>query len=693
MKIDPLYTLSKLFVCFFLLALANFLASSCYADDAPDVYNPDAELPQDLTAIGLENLLKFNMVVTSPSKKEQKIADVASAIYVVTQDDIRRSGATHVAEVLRLVPGINVARISANQWAVSARGFNSRFEYKLLVQVDGRSIFNLLTNGVYWEIHELPLEDIDRIEVIRGPGSAIWGLNAVNGVINIITKRADKSLGSEVTAGGGLQETFFTSVRNGVRLSETSAVRTYARFNERGSNHLHSGGDAQDDWSIATYGVRADSKLSDSNEWTFLADGFHQSNRDDVAAPTITPPFVDNESFSGQRYWNGINFSSILDHKISATESTKGTLSYGYDNADISYLGLAQQDLNAEVEQRIQPLKDHDLVYGVSYRYYQSVTNGTYVNDFDPPNGYSNFYSFFANDELQIIPNKLHFIFGGKLADGNDIGVEFMPTARALWTHSVHSSSWVAVSKAISNPYRVAEDVIFPAATIPTGPDSPALIATIIGNKQVKPEEVIAYELGHRTELTPALNLDLALFYNDYDTLYTFEPCPGCAVDTAKFPQPSIALPLVFSNAQTAKGYGAEASLGYRVSSVWKMLGSYSYQNVDIDQGVSQDTGNKLLREGGSPKHQVNLRSQLDLPYNFEWDANYRFIDSLALGSVPSYSELDLRLGWRYSEELEFSLVAQNLLHDHHLERVETVLAPPATEINRAVFAKVKWNF
>ncbi len=658
-----------------------------------ETLNTKSDLPEDLTEVGLEELLNFDIVVTSASKREQRLGDVSSAIFVISQEDIRRSGATHVAELLRMVPGITVGRTNSNQWAISSRGFTQRFANKLLVLIDGKRIFNPITNGVFWETHEIVLEDIERIEVIRGPGAALWGANATNGVINIITKNANNTEGTLLSAGGGTEEKGFVTARQGGKLSDQTSGRVYGKYSNRDNSKLQTGEAGEDDWEVATGGFRVDSQVSEQDSLNFSGHSFYQTNTDITPTASFQSPFVDNTTFSGRRDWQGFDLDTTWNKTISETSEMQSKISYLYEDEESTWFSFRQHILDIDYQHRFSPLTYHDFLYGLSYRNYRNDSEGTFAHGIDPHERISDLFTFFFHDEIELIENRLHFIVGSKFEHNYSTGFEYMPNGRLLWTPNEKTSVWAAVSRAVTSPSRVHDDSIVPLAALVDPAAGSAALLTFFGDRDVESEDLLAYELGYRTMLSPKISLDIAGFYNVYDNLFTIEPAPPFAGPITGLQDPVFIIPLVFSNAQHGTTQGVEVALDWKATDWLRLVGVYSYIDIKIEQGDSLDLNNVMLLEGGTPEHQGSLRAQLTLPQNFEFDSFLRYVGEVPFGNIDSYFELDLRLAKHITKNLEIAVIGQNLLHEAHLERSELLFAPPPTEIERGVYAKATWSF
>lgn len=678
-------TALEVFLCIFLIGLQDSFAQPL---------NKSEELPQDLSQVSLDKLLNFDLVVTLPGRREQRVSQAAAAVYVLTDEDIRRSGATHVAEVLRLVPGVNVARISSNKWAISIRGFNQIFANKLLVLIDGVSVFSPTTNGVYWESNELDLDDIDRIEVVRGPGGALWGSNAVNGVINIVTKSSEETKGAKVVLGGGTHERDFLKLRYGGSLGEDTNYRIYGSGNRRTENRLSASDDgSEDDWDSYTAGFRVDSALSSNDQLTVSSQNGYQSDFFVAAPPALDPPYVDTENYAGNgeyrdfrtmaRWVRDNHNDSRLDSQISYSEKRRESrvATFEYDI------------LNLEVQHNVRLLENHNLVYGGGYRYFYNKTEDSPAQEVDPSTRSTDLFSAFLQDEYTLIPKRLNLIAGTKFEHTDQTGLEYMPNARMLWNATEDTIFWTAVSKAVAPPAVFFEDSVIPVAAFPTEQEGLSSVVTVNGNRDLSSESLVAYEVGGRSSLTSYLSLDVSLFYNRYDNIFSAEPGTPQIGNSRLGNRNALLIPLNLSNDLSADSYGGELASEIKLTDDWRVTSWYSFLQIDVHKGNSLDTGNQDLIENGSPQHQVGLRSLLTFFNDWEFDGSVRYIDKVPYSGISEYVELDLRLAYKLLDNVELSLVGQNLLNPAHQEGSGNFFGPPPTKIERGYYALLRMTF
>jgi iron complex outermembrane receptor protein len=642
-----------------------------------EVHSPSVP---DFTQFTLEELA--NYPVTSVSKSEEKLSTAAAAIHVITQDDIRRSGVTSIPEALRLAPGLQVARVNAHTWGISARGFNDVFANKLLVLQDGRSVYTPLFSGVYWDAQDTLLEDIDRIEVIRGPGATLWGANAVNGVINIITKGAKDTQGVLITGGSGTEEHLFGGVRYGGKIGEDAYFRVYGKYFSHDDSALPFDGDANDNWQMSRGGFRFDWDATEINHLTFQGDIYGGTYKETYLRvnPTLPfTPFFDDVKAD----ISGGNLLGRWTHTFGA-ESALVVQTY-YDrtirNSDI--FEEDRQTWDIEAQQRFTFLGRHDVIVGLGYRLMTDETDGSFDVSLDPQERTTDLFNAFVQDKITLIEDRLWFTAGSKFEHNDYTGFEVQPSGRFTWVPHEQHTLWASVARAVRTPSRAESDVRLNEPS----PVSPFIVTSIFGSSDYRSEELLAYELGYRVQPEERVSFDLALFYNDYDDLRSVElrgPQPG--------PPPHIAL--VAGNHLEGITYGGELAVNYQAAKWWRLRAAYSYLQMEMEtKDDSTDTTSAADIEGSSPEHQVSLISSIELPDNISLDLWARYVDRLPARDIDSYFTFDARLAWRPTENLEFALVGQNLWDNRHPEFSVGLVEVQRTEVERSVYAKITWRF
>lgn len=631
-----------------------------------------ATLPDDLIGLSLDALMDIS--VTTVSKKSERLSEAAAAVYVLTAEDIRQSGARNIPDALRLVPGVQVSQVDAHTWGVSARGFNSTVSDKLEVLMDGRSLYTPLFSGVYWDAQNTLLEDIDRIEVVRGPGGALWGANAVNGVINIITKPAAETQGGYVEIGGG-SERRFVGMRSGGQLGTTGHFRAYAMGYDRDNQALAENADpalrsslgsrdqARDSADMAKIGFRSDWTPSAANDFTVQGDYYDGSDLDNQNVGGTTMPV--ETTFSG---WNMLGrwnrkLSSGGDFRLQvyldqSQRDTPQSLEEQRETWDIDFSHSFAQDFLS---------LRHNIVWGGNFRRSDDETVGTNIG-FIPPDRSLKTTGIFLQDTLSFHKDSIKLTVGTKFEKNDFTGTEVQPSSRLAWIIDEDRTLWGSISRAVRIPNRF--DAELGLGGIP------------LGNPNLKAEEVLAYEMGYRWRVRENLSIDSALFYNDYDNLRSLE----------KPPTPPF---FAFANKQQGTSYGVEISAQLRVNPNWNLKAGYSYLNINLEKDAdSTDDGTIPPTEGLDPEHQFFLISNWEINSSLAFNSVIRYVDDLpnALGNsrkVPTYTELDLRLAWQPYQDLELSLVGRNLIEDSHREANSWA----ASEIERGVYVQINWHY
>ena len=669
------------------ILLAGFLAV-CLTSPTPA--QTSRSVP-DVTAMSMEDLM--NLQVTSVSKRTQKVADAAAAIFVITQDDIRRSGATSIPEALRLAPGLEVARIDQNKWAIGSRGFNGRFDNKLLVLIDGRSVYTPLFSGVYWNVQDVMLEDVDRIEVIRGPGATLWGANAVDGVINVITKKAKATQSAVVTAGAGTDERAAGGVRYGGKLGDNTYYRAYTKYFDWGPSAYPSGMTAHDGWDALRGGFRADWTPAGANSLTVQGDVYRSRFDETLTVASLSAPW--SNTFPNDGKYSGGNILGRWNH---TSERSSMSLQMYYDNTTItdhSLFGDHQNILDLDFQHGFHVGDSQQIVWGLGYRSIRDKNESSFTVSLQPNQVTLNQFSTFLQDEISLVDNRLQITLGSKFERNEFTGFEIEPNARLLWNLTPNQSIWTAVSRAVRTPALTEEGLRLNSAVIPPGAPSnptpfPAVIA-VFGSHQFNSEDLLAYELGYRVQATSNLSLDIATFYNNYSNLRTAEPG---APRVEGSPAPTdIVIPFVAGNKMSGGTYGVELFADWKVVPKWRLAGSYSYLQMDIHKNANSLDPTPDNPNGSSPRHQWYLRSSIDLPKHFDQDTTLRFVDQLPGLNVPSYYSLDAHLGWRPVTRVELSIGGQNLLNNWHFEFMPDFVNTSPTVVKRSIFGSITVKF
>ena len=598
----------------------------------------------DLADLSIEEL--GNIQITSVSRHAERLSDAAASIFVITGEDIRRSGATRLAEALRLAPNLEVARVSASSYAISARGFNSTVANKLLVLIDGRTVYTPLFSGVFWDAQDVMLEDVERIEVISGPGATLWGANAVNGVINVITRRASDTQGAFAYAQGGNLERG-AGARYGDAEGNVS-YRAYGRVFDIFNTSTANGTTQSDAWSKAQAGFRADWGTA-ANGFTLQGDGYRGS--------------LDQVSDQNSHI-SGANLLGRWNRDLAAWGSLQVQAYVDQTERDIP--GVFAEHLNIfdfEFQHGLKALAGHRLSWGGGYRYgYDHVTNGA-VLAFLPAYQRMRWANVFAQDEIALLHN-LQLTLGSKFENNYYTGTEHLPSARLAWKPQPQRLIWGAVSRALRAPSRIDRDFFVTA-----GP------AQFAGGPDFASEVVKVFELGYRDQPLPQAAYSISVFHNIYDKLRSVEPVS---------PPTSV-----LGNKMEGTGDGLEAWGSYQAARNWRVnAGAFFLRQRLRFKPDSGDTN--VSAAGNDPAHQWLLRSSFDLPNRTQLDVAVRRVGALPNPSVPAYTAVDVRYAWQLLRELEVALIGQNLFASSHAEFGN---AATRSEMARGAYAKLRWTY
>ncbi|MBC8095160.1 MAG: TonB-dependent receptor [Akkermansiaceae bacterium] len=653
---------------------------------ATDLTQTNKALSARLAEMSIEQLVDVEVVsVNSLFKKQTSLDKAPAAVAIVTADDIRRLGITTLPEALRMVPGLNVARIDSHQWAVSARGFNAQFANKLLILVDGRTIYGPAYGGVNWGMQDILLEDLDRIEVIRGPGAALWGANAVNGVINILTKSARDTQGVLVSSSIGTEDQPSVAFRYGGQLATNLYYRVYGKYFNRDGLPTSTGAEANDSWTSTQGGVRLDWEPTDADKFTLQGNLYDDVVHDNENIVVLMPPYVSNTNTANHDV--GANVLGRWTHEISGLSSL--SLQAYFDHFRQEQVGSMEtrDTFDFDAQHRFPLGERHDIIWGLGYHYTADKFPSSFFLTWTPLERQTELFSAFVQDEITLVPERLSVTIGSKFEHNDYTGVEIQPSLRLLWTPTEKQTVWAAVSRAVRTPsrYETGARVNYSVSENNSTPGETRYdVVSLFGNSGVGSENLIAFELGYRFEPMKGLSFDIATFYNQYNELLRFVPEPS-------FDQgPITVFPQTFQNAGSAETYGVEISSQWKVTDQWRLMAGYSFLNVALHPNDPDFQGN--------PQHQFQLRSYLELPWNLELDGAAYFVDQqvaasgLGTATVPAYLRLDLGLIWHPTKSLEIGIWGHNLLDDRHPE-FPSLKSSVQTEIPRGVSAKITWKF
>lgn len=643
---------------------------------------PEKKSDEPLKQLSLAQL--GDVEVTTASKEPEEVWKTPAAVYVLTNEDIRRSGATSIPEVLRLVPGVQVSRIDNDHWAVGIRGFADQFSKSMLVMVDGRSLYTPLFAGVYWALQDgIILEDVERIEVIRGPGGTIWGANAVTGVINIITKRAKDTHGALASVGGGNIDQGIGEVRYGSGNGNFD-YRVYGKGFSRGAG-FHSDDQGYDAWRSGQMGFRTDWDVRHNDHLTIQGDLYKGGVGETVGYGSFTPPqqIISNQAVAV----SGGNLLAQWRHDLREGSDIQVQAYYDRTYALAPHYQETRNTFDVDFIHHLTLGEHHNFIWGVGARLSPSqVVQTVPTLDLIPHDFANNVYSGFVQDEIAIVPNKFSLTVGSKLEHNSFTGFEFQPSVRGLWTITPRQTFWVAVTRAVRTPSRVEEDF----RLLDFGIANPLIYVAVDGNPQLSSERLIGYEAGYRTLVTPKIYVDIAVFHNDYNDLISLG-APTVTLDATPTPA-HLTIHLPFANGLRGNTDGFEIAPDWKPSRWWQMKATYSYLNLNLETipGVVDGDGYLGKDEGSSPHNQITLQSRFSLPKGFEFDQTYRYVSALPAFLVGSYSTADTHLAWRATRQMEFSVVGENLFQPHHAEFGGN--PGPLVGIKRSVYAQITWR-
>ena len=612
----------------------------------------------------------FNLEVSTVSRTESTVGKTPAAIFVITQDMIRRSGARSIPEVLRMAPGVHVAKINSSNWSVSIRGFSSKFTNKLLVQIDGRSVYTPLFGGVVWNMQNVMLEDVERIEVIRGPQATVWGANAVNGVINILTKSAEKTTGAVASGGGGTYQNGFSEGRIGGQTAGGAFWRIYAMQFERDRGFSPT---ASDDWRMAQVGFRTDWS-DDCDRVTFQGDIYDGTEGNFIVLPNQSGGALTTPSDTPLRGGNVLSrWTRTLD------DGSEWSLQAYYDRVErMTDFGSESRDTyELDFQHRFQLGSFQEILWGGTYRNINDkFIDGGFVLDVQPTERTFDIPALFVQDKVTLISDLLTMWAGVRVSHNDFTGVEVQPTMRMLWTPNERNACWASVSRAVRTPTRIEDDL----ATLRVLPDLGAgTFGSLTGNRDLLSEEVMAYEIGYRAQPIREFSWDVALFHQDYWHIVNFETTGNPLV-------------MQFQNMTDAETYGIEIGSDLELTAGWNVRAAYTFLQVQTHSAAGAFLPE--VSEGASPHNQVYMQSSWDIGNDFQFDLIGRYVDKLSNPTIPSYTTLDMRLGWYATEHLELSVVGRNLLDAAHPEfQSDDYTGTRATEVERSVYGMATWRY
>jgi iron complex outermembrane receptor protein len=654
-------------------------------DKLLDLAEKDVGQLSNVNVAGHTGSPALDQPVSTVERQASTVGKTPAAVFVITNEMIRRSGAQTVPEVLRMVPGVDVAQISANTWAVSVRGFNSLFANKLLVQIDGRTVYDLTSGGVFWDVQQLILEDVERIEVIRGPGATVWGSNAVNGVINILTKKAQDTQGVFMQGGSGTQELGYTNARTGGRIGQDLYYRVYGQWFER--NHSPDGSISTNDaWRQEHGGFRMDYDASRSDAMVLEGDYYNGYSGLTSTYALPTPPY------SGSDNVDHVSGEYILySWKHTKDEDSDWTFQTYYNRIQRHALKVpidftCDRDLaDMDFQHRFPLGTRNEIIWGCGYRFTQdSFPPPSFQVSYDPQQRFDNYFTYFLQDQITLVENRWFFIAGSKFEHNPYTNFEYQPTARLLWTPDDRHSIWGAISRAVHVPVRFVDNGEFKS---PVSSSPLPIFVDLLPDPGALSEDLLAYEFGIRVQATKKFSWDLAMFYNQYTNLETAQSGTPYLVP-AVGPPDYIILPINHQFTGWGETYGAELATNYAINESWRMQLAYTYLRMFLR---NNSTAPLVMQPGESPCNEVYLQSSWNLGDHWEFDLTGRYVDILSGGivpdAVPSYITMDTRLAWHKNKNLEVAVVGRNLGRGYFTEFLQGTLVGPE------VYGQVTWRY
>ncbi|GGQ23692.1 TonB-dependent receptor [Shewanella litoralis] len=657
-------------------------------------------MAQESNSLDLSLQELMNVEVTSVSKQKQPLSNSPAAIYVITNDAIRHSGATSIPQALRDVPGLHVAQIDAQKWAVSSRGFNGRYNNKLLVMMDGRTLYSPAFSGVYWEVQDTLMADIERIEVIRGPSAALWGANAVNGVINIITKHSADTLGGYAELGAGDFEQGFVGARYGTKLADNASSRLYIKGNSRDSLEHNpqdldssladaaTSVDKNNDWHHLQLGGRVDIQLENDTSLTLSSDLYTSKMHQASNIASMDSP-VYREFYSEEVETQGVNLLSRYTKALSATSEYSLQMYYDFADRNEQLYHLRTNTVDIDFQHQFIAAQDHNIVWGLGYRYISDdLDMMSILTSFEPDSTQTNLWSAFVSDEITILDDALWLTLASRFEHNDYTGFEIQPNIRLMWQVDTKNSVWTSIARAVRTPSRVENNLSVNALNIPPSDVSPPVKVFVEGSDDYQSEEIVSYEIGYRFVPANKWSFDTTFFYNAYDKLRSTS---DGTTDFSAFPN-YLSQYTVFENQYDGYNYGAELSSMWAVTDSLQLKLNYSY--------IQNEFGDILGQNTQAPQNMASTIIDWSMTENIDVNIVWRFVDSTELLSsngtsfktIDGYKGVDLGVAWAVTPELMLSAYGKNLFYSSHLEyEAESILLP--YQVGPSYFVKASLSF
>ncbi len=661
------------------VAFVAFLSPPAFAQTNPG---------SDFSDLSLEELIQVE--ISSLGRKSSTVFDTPAPAYIVSNDDIHRSGAFTLPEVLRLVPGVQVSRINAANYAITIRGFNDATSNKLLVLMDGRSLYNQLFSGANWTFQETMLSDVSRVEVQRGPAGTLWGANAVNGVINLVTKNAHSTIGSLVSVAHGDHLDSATEIRHGWNINPATAARVYAKYQDQdnfGTDH----GPASKGWNSLLAGARVDWDRPGGGGLTVIAEHRELRVKGTVNEPTLVSPYF--ETFDDPQ----LTRSSDVSLKWNQPVLTDGnlTIQTSLEHGDANQVNSGERHTTADLDTQLtlHPLPHHEVITGITYRSTSDHLRSSQWYKYATPAATTSFVGAFVQDEITLVPDRVSLTLGTKVERNSYSGWETQPSLRILWHPTKEQAVWAAVSRAARTPSRTERGIDWFAATVPPTQDTPLpgeLIAS--GGSDFNSEYVTAFEAGHRFQPDKHFSVDTSVFYSEYTDLRGLRP-EFIPPDFTSFPLHYVARYNAINNVD-GHTYGGEVSTRWQPLKNLRFDGSVALVRTSLHSpaGAPPDASISGLI-GNTPHEEYKLHAAWDLSSQWSLDLFARETGRLTESGVPPYTGLDARLSWRPRTDLEIELVGRDLLDPYHAEISGFFVGNEVQQIARSVFVRATYRF
>jgi iron complex outermembrane recepter protein len=667
---------------FSVIFICNSFGFSVQAEEEKD--------EEHILKMKVEDFFDLYQNIYSIARKNQKLKNASSAIHVLTQEDIKRSGATILPDVLRLVPGVQVAKIGSNNWAVTIRGANQLYNQKILVLIDNVPIVTPLFNGIFWEALNMPLESIEKIEVIRGPGAAVWGARAVNGVINIITK-SGTSQSSQASVAVGSYHTLSTHMLHNQKIDDDNGLNLYVKYDQFDNSQDLEGVSINDSWDVISLGGRGDFKLNEKNSFRVSNNTFYKDEATDRNFPIQAEGF--NDRIASDRYHLGSLTSFLWSNKINPDSDFSVQWSNYFENLnDLAIMDYSIYQSDLDIRYRFKPIEKHEVVSGASVVLYRDHIRGTQFVDFNPGSRSLEFYRGFIHDEIELLEDELFLTLGSRFEYNTQIGFSIMPTVRTSYSINKSLSVWGAVSYTEGTASRINDDITLPVASFREPTTGLPAIAQVVGNRNGQSENLTAYEIGLRAEPKDSLFFDITGFYFNNRKVISRETGEAELRFNEMMMPSHLVIPLRYDNIPVVDSYGTELSANWKFNDMFRLAGSYSFITSSVSPNGSNDSVAFDFNDN-NPSHMLAVRLHLDPMENIQCDAILRYVDTLRKTNVSSYTELDLRANWKLTPKFSLSVIGRDLLNNGHQEFQAWTFNQPLSRVRRSVFTQLAYSF